>query len=130
MMDENAHFKIRLSEVLKIRSDKIFLDKAEKFQNSFLKQDDQIIILRSQLADLDKFIVKNSEPGDRIASMKDSLENLRKNMMHAEKKFGKLRLDFNQYLFTMFHTSAIDKKPEEAPGQENGTEKQGSSEWY
>jgi hypothetical protein len=100
MMDENVHFKIRLSEILKTMSDKLFLEKAEKFHKQFIIFDDRIMILRKELSDLDMILLDAKKSENGIIAIKDDLEVLRKNMLSAEKKWSKIRLmyfcDFNK----------------------------------
>ena len=114
IMDENAHLKVRLSEVLKNGTDRKLLDKAEQYQNAFLKQDQQILILRNDLAGLDKLLPVSAPDHEQMNLIKNKLEQLRINMVNTERQFSKLRLDFNRYLFSMYEHqgSAISEKPE------------------
>ena len=99
MMDENIHLKNRLSEVLKDQFDKNLLVEVEGFQNNFIKEDEMIGLLRNDVAELDKLLVREIfEDGKIINEIDRRLKNLRNNIIIAERQFGKLKLEFNNYL--------------------------------
>ena len=99
MMDENIHLKYRLTEVLKDKFDKNLLEGVESFQSNFLKEDDRISLLRNDVAELDKLLVREiCEDGKIINKIDIRMKNLRTNIMHAEIQFGKLKSAFNSYL--------------------------------
>ncbi|MEP6794132.1 MAG: hypothetical protein ABJB16_07390 [Saprospiraceae bacterium] len=99
MMDENVHFKLRLTEVLKPEHEKNFLEKAENFQTCFLELDEKILILRDHLTRLNKLIMEKNETDQQMVIIKNSRNDFRTNMNLLENHFNKLREDFNQYLF-------------------------------
>lgn len=99
MMEENIHLKIRLSEILKDNFDVKKLEVAEDFQSNFIKEDELIGLLRNDIAELDKlFGMKIFEDGWLINEIDIKLKNLRNNIITAERRFGKLQVDFNSYL--------------------------------
>ena len=99
MMDENIHLKNRLSEVLKDKFDKNLLVEIEGFQNNFIKEDELIVLLRNDVAGLDKLLEREIfEDGKIVNEIDRRLKNLRNNIVYAEKQFGKLKLEFNNYL--------------------------------
>ena len=99
MMDENIHLKNRLSEVLKDQFDKNLLVEVEVFQNNFIKEDGLVALLRNDVAELDKLLVREiCEDGKIINEIDRRLNNLRNNIMNAELQFGKLKSEFNSYL--------------------------------
>ena len=99
MMDENIHLKYRLTEVLKDKFDKNLLEGVESFQSNFLKEDDRISLLRNDVAELDKLLVREiCEDGKIINKIDIRMKSLRTNIMHAEIQFGKLKSAFNSYL--------------------------------
>jgi hypothetical protein len=99
MMDENIHLKNRLSEVLKDKFDKNLLIEIEGFQNNFIKEDELIGLLRNDVAGLDKLLEREIfEDGKIVNEIDKRLKNLRNNIVYAEKQFGKLKLEFNNYL--------------------------------
>ena len=99
MMDENIHLKNRLSEVLKDKFDKNLLVEIEGFQSNFIKKDELIGLLRNDVAGLDKLLEREIfEDGKIVNEIERRLKNLRNNIVYAEKQFGKLKLEFNNYL--------------------------------
>lgn len=99
MMDENIHLKNRLSEVLRDQFDKNLLVEVEGFQNNLIKEDEVIGLLRNDVAELDKLLVREiCEDGNIINEIDRRLKNLRNNIIYAEKKFGQLKSEFNYYL--------------------------------
>jgi hypothetical protein len=99
MMEENIHLKNRLSELLKDKFDKNLLEEVESFQNSFLKEDDLIGILRDDVAELDKLLVRQVFEDKKINNeIEKRMTKLRYNIITAETQFGKLKSAFNNYL--------------------------------
>lgn len=99
MMDENVHLKNRLSEILKDKFDKNLLEGVEAFQSSFLKEDEMIGLLRNDVAELDKLLVREIfEDGTLIKKVDAKLKHIRHNIKNAEKEFSSLKSDFNNYL--------------------------------
>ncbi len=99
MMDENIHLKNRISQILKDRFDENLLEEVEVFQSSFVKEDALIGLLRNDVAELDKLLQKEVfEDGTIIKNVESKLKKLRHNIKNAEKQFGKLKMDFNNYL--------------------------------
>lgn len=99
LREENIHLKYRLSEVLKNEFDKSLLEQMECFQNSFIKEDDLIGLLRNGVAELDSLLVwevfENRKSGKDIHK---KLVTLRNNIDTAEKYFARLKLEFISYL--------------------------------
>ena len=99
ILDENIRLKNRLSEVLKDKFDKNLLAEVEAFQNSFIKEDALVALLRNDVAELDKLLVREiCEDGKIINKIDIRMKNLRNNIMNAEIQFGKLKSAFNSYL--------------------------------
>jgi regulator of replication initiation timing len=99
MMEENIHLKNRVSQILKDRFDENLLEEVEVFQSSFIKEDEMIGLLRNDVAELDKLLQKEVfEDGIIIKNIESKLKKLRHNIKNAEKQFGKLKMDFNNYL--------------------------------
>ena len=99
MLDENVHLKNRLSEVLKNKFDKTRLEEVEGYQSRFLKKDELIGLLRNEVAEVDKLLVKEVfDDGKIIKEIDKKLTKLRKNIINAEKQFGRLKSEFNSYL--------------------------------
>ncbi len=99
MIDENVHLKNRIAEVLQDKFDKNLLEKIEVFQSSFVNEDKLIGLLRNDVAELDKLLVREiCEDGKIISEIDRRLKNLHNNIMNAEIQFGKLKSEFNSYL--------------------------------
>jgi hypothetical protein len=99
MMDENAHMKNRLSEVLSFRFNHDLLEEIEDFHNRSVKTDQLIGLLRNNIAEMDKLLAREIfEDGKMILEIQTNLQKLRNNMLTAENQFGKLNTEFNSYL--------------------------------
>ena len=99
IMDENIQLKNRLSEVLRDRFDKNLLVEVEVFQNYFIKEDALVALLRNDVAELDKLLVREIyEDGKIINKIDLRMKNLRNNIINVEIQFGKLKSAFNSYL--------------------------------
>ncbi len=99
MMDENIHLKNRLSEVLKAEFNKDLLDEVELFLSRFIKEDELISLLRNDLSELDKLLMKNAFEKELIKKeVYKRIKNLANNILIAERQFSKLKLEFNNYL--------------------------------
>jgi tRNA A37 N6-isopentenylltransferase MiaA len=99
MQEENVHLKNRLSEVLKDRFNKNLLDEVETFQSNFIKEDELISFLRNEVAEIDGELVKEIFVDGRLnKGMEKRIHQLRSNLSNAEKRFGKIKMSFNNYL--------------------------------
>ncbi|MCW3091981.1 MAG: hypothetical protein JWP81_3050 [Ferruginibacter sp.] len=99
MMEENVHLKNRISEILKDKFDKNWLEKVEYFQSSFITQDQLIGILRNDVAIVEKLLMLEQYEDDRIISQIGArLKKIRGNIIAAERQFGILKMEFNSYL--------------------------------
>ena len=99
MMDENVHLKNRVSEVLKNGFDKGLLEEVESFHSRFIKEDDLIGLLRNEVAEMDKLLVREIfEDGQLVKEIDTKLKKLHKNIITAERQLNELKLEFNNYL--------------------------------
>lgn len=99
IIDENIHLKNRLSEVLKNGFGGNLLEEIETFHNRFMKEDQRIGLLRNEIAELDKLLVREVfEDGRAIKDIDRRLKKFRNNITTTEEQFGKLKLEFNSYL--------------------------------
>lgn len=99
MMDENVHLKNRLSEILKTGEGTVTLQQIEDFQAGFLKGDELIKVLRSDVFELDRMLNKELfEDGITEKEIRKKLNKIRINIPLAERQFDKLKTDFNNYL--------------------------------
>jgi hypothetical protein len=99
MMDENVHLKNRLSGILMEKFDNSGLGDVENFLNRFVKADELVCLLRHDVAELDKLLVKERfEDRFIIKEMQKKIRRLRNNIKVTEHQFRKLKTDFNNYL--------------------------------
>jgi hypothetical protein len=99
MQEENVYLKNRLSEVLKDRFNKDLLEEVESFQSSFIKEDELIGFLRNEVAEIDSELVKEVFVDGKInKTIEKKINQLRNNLSNAEKRFGKIKMSFNNYL--------------------------------
>lgn len=99
MLDENIYLKNRLSEVLKDNFNKNLLDEVENLQNRLVKEDQLIGLLRNEVAELDKLVVREVFGDGKIKNEVDKkLKKIRDNIKNAESQFGQLKSEFNSYL--------------------------------
>ena len=99
MRDENIHLKNRLSEILKNGFNKNLLEELENFNSRFLKEDELIGLIRHDMAELDKLLLRNAfENGKIIEEIGRKLKIIRNNIELAERQFTKVQLEFNNYL--------------------------------
>jgi regulator of replication initiation timing len=99
MIEENIHLKIRLSEVLKNKFDNNLLEEVEDFYNKIIKEDDLFLLLRNEINELDKLfdnIIFKEE--DVLVKANRKFKQFRNNINATEKQFGKLKINFNNYL--------------------------------
>jgi hypothetical protein len=105
MIDENIHLKNRLSEILRNAFNSNLLEQVEYFQNRFIKEDERIGLIRNDVAQVDKLLVKEAfEDGTILTDLNGKIHNICSNIMHAEKQFSELKLEFNNYLLEMLST--------------------------
>lgn len=99
MSDENILLKYRLSEMLKGKFDMDILNKAEGFQNSFLREDAFIGLLRNDVLEFEKQLNQElNSDHDLNSDILDKQNTIRATLKAAEKHFNKLKAEFNNYL--------------------------------
>lgn len=98
LLDENVHLKNRLSEILKDKFNNNLLEKVEEFLSRFVKEDELIGLLRNEVVELDKMVQQYHGQEDFYYDIERKLNNIRNNIITAEKQFSKLKSEFNDYL--------------------------------
>ena len=99
MMDENVQLKNRLADILRSEFDNNLLEDIENFQTNFIREDEMISLLKTDIAKLDKLLVREVfEDGQIVDNINRMLKEIRRNISIAETQFGKLKLEFNSYL--------------------------------
>jgi hypothetical protein len=99
MTDENVQLKNRLAEILRADFDENLLEDLEHFQTNFIREDEMIRLLKTDIAELDNLlvrgIVENRQINENVNRM---LREIRSKIILAEAQFGKLKLGFNSYM--------------------------------
>jgi len=99
MMDENVHLKNKLSEHLQFNCSADQLEDAEEIQGRFIKEDERISLLRNDVAEMEKILVRELFEDGKIARLvENKREELRNNIINAENQFSKLKKDFAGFL--------------------------------
>jgi len=99
MMDENILQKNRLSEILKYNFNENLLEEAESLQSNFIKEDELIGLLRNDVAELDRLLMREIFEDEKVINEVDiKIYKLRNNMLTAEKLFCMWKSAFNAYL--------------------------------
>jgi glutaredoxin 2 len=110
MIDENIHLKNRLVEILKSIPDQSSLEEMENFHSRFIKEDDLINLLRNDVAELDRLLIREVfEDGKIFEDINRKLNKLRNNIVNAELQFSQLKLEFNNYFSEMFNNRDREK---------------------
>lgn len=99
MMEENVHLKTRLSEILKDGIADNLLEEMEFFQNRFTTEDDAIGLLRNEVAEVHKILVKEMfDDGITKKKVDTKMKGLRNSIAVSERNFTKLKSEFNSYI--------------------------------
>ena len=100
LKEENVALKNRLSQILKESFNKNLLEEAETFHSAFIKADERMHLLRSDLTGLDSLIEKALNGDYNESSEIDrTLRELRHNIISVENQFIKMQSDFNSYFY-------------------------------
>jgi len=99
MREENVYLKTRLSEVLKDGVADNLLEEIELFQNRFTSEDDAIGLLRNEVVELGKLLAKEMfDDGFTKKKVDSKMNELRNNIAVSERKFTRLKSEFNNYI--------------------------------
>ncbi len=91
---ENVHMKNRIADIVKRNVGKETLEKLEHYQSLFINKDAVIVLLRRD-------IVQLSHNGERSETV---ISQLRKDVQRMEKEFSSLRVEFNDYIRSIFNS--------------------------
>ena len=98
IMEENSILKDRLGEVLNASSNQSsFINESEQFQNSFVQTDEHIWLIRKEIAELDKLLLKDPQ-GTFLDDALRKKKKLALDMQNVAREFNKMKFDFNSYL--------------------------------
>lgn len=99
IIDENIHMKQRLSEWLQATHQDELLEKAEHFQNAFIRQDDDVLFLRSEMAAIDKLLLREFiTAGSAVDEATEKMKTVRHNLASLETRFNKVKSAFTNFL--------------------------------
>jgi len=110
MTEENIHLKNRLSEILKGDLEHDLLMTAEIFQNSFVREDELIRLLRKDVFAFDQLLAREIyEDGAIVNKVMKSFKVIRKNISESETQFNQLKYQFSNYLleYTQMDESSV-----------------------
>jgi len=110
MTEENIHLKDRLSEILKGDLEEDLLMTAEIFQNSFVREDELIRLLRKDVSVFDQWLTREIyEDGAIVSKVMKSFNVIRKNISESEIQFNQLKYQFSNYLleYTQMDESSV-----------------------
>ena len=98
-LGENIHLKNRLAEILKNRFDEMLLDEVEAFHSRVIGVDDSVRLLRYEIAELDKLLIRERfEDGLIVKDLARKVKEIRSNVNYIEMAFIKLKTEFNNYV--------------------------------
>lgn len=100
LLHENVNLKNQLSGLLKERQlSPEFLQVAEQFQSKFIMSDEVINLMRHDVAELEKLLIRDIyEDGALIKKVTQKHKKLHKELKTLKKTFDNLKRDFNNYL--------------------------------
>jgi hypothetical protein len=99
MMEENICLKNRLTEILKNNFHINLLEQAEYFQNRLIKEDERVGLIRDDIVQLDKILLKHAEENSHIGpEIHKRIRQLKSYMLNAQKQFDELKSDFDKYI--------------------------------
>jgi hypothetical protein len=99
MRDENAYLKTRLPHAFPHHLDNGLLEEVENFQNSFLKEDELISLLRNDVTELHLLLIGEVPEGAHIINQIDKkVTDIEVNIEIAHKAFSRLKNTFNSFL--------------------------------
>jgi len=99
MEEENILLKNRVSEVLKNGFNQNMLNEMDIFQGQFVREDELIRILKSYILEADKLLLQEVfRDGKIIKDVKRKLQRVRTKMETTQRRFTKLKSDFNSFL--------------------------------
>ena len=101
-MEENVLLKNAISDILKNNFNQNSLEEIEGFQTQFIKEDDLIHLLRSDISDIENVLYsKISENGKIEKSFDTKIENLRRDLTNSTISFRMLKSAFHDFQHTI-----------------------------
>lgn len=98
VMEENIALKYRMGEILKNESGTEAIDTFEYFQNSFLKEDEMISLIRMDIYQQENLLVKEQYfDGVKVKDLLHVQNRLRNEIEKLEAYFNQLKNAFNYF---------------------------------
>lgn len=98
VMEENIALKYRMGEILKNESGKEAIETFEYFQNSFLKEDEMISLIRMDIYQQENLLVKEQYfDGVKVKDLLHVQNRLRNEIEKLEAYFNQLKNAFNYF---------------------------------
>lgn len=100
--DETIFFKTKLTRVLANDVEKRHLGDLEIFQHRFLMMDEQVVLLRHEVRELQEIIQQQAIAAPLPASVTTLQQGLAVKIERLQQSFNELASDFSQYLRQSF----------------------------
>jgi hypothetical protein len=102
-IDENTHFKIRLSEILNEADDEETLLNGEQFQENFLSQDKILSFLEAEVKRQKKLLERETyEDGELFKEVVKNQKKLRRDIEKGQEFFTKVNDSFLDFFAERF----------------------------
>ena len=99
MKEENILFKNTISEILSDGFNRNLLEEVEEFQNRFIKADEVIGLLRNDIAEIDKLLLREIfEDGKIVREIELKFKRFRNHLLVAQRQFDNLKTEFNSFV--------------------------------
>ncbi|NLR60342.1 hypothetical protein HGH93_19680 [Chitinophaga polysaccharea] len=100
--DETIFFKTKLSRVLANDLEKSHLNDLEIFQHRFLMMDEQVVLLRHEVRELQEIIQQQAVATPLPASIITQQQGVALKIERLQQSFNELASDFSSYLHQSF----------------------------
>jgi len=99
MLGENIHLKNRLAEILKDGFEQVLLEEVETFHSRVIGVDDSVRLLRYEVAELDKLLIRERFEGrSTLREITRRVKEIRDNVNYIEMACINLKAEFNNYV--------------------------------
>jgi len=99
MTEESIFAKNHIAAILQEPGDTDMLETLESFQSGFIEKDNLISLLRDEIAEFDKLLIRKTFENEKNNSLiNSSAKKLRQQIQLAEQAFSSYLKTFNQFL--------------------------------
>jgi hypothetical protein len=98
LLAENVHLKTRIAEIAVHDMQSSLLARTEDFQNRFIQNDRIIIMAKRDLKNFEDLLATETITDESIKKIFEAQRKLRQDFETLNRKFNKLRIEFNKYL--------------------------------